>query len=303
MIILAFAILFVASIVKAKLFNHNKSYQVTLPGGIKTLILGDSHAQQGINPDYLEASVNISQSSEFLMYSYYKLAKILQSDNGIENVVLTYSYHSLSKYGSSGSSEMLKRYHMLLDEAFYRDFFIDEGVFFNFVIRYLADVYKIPFGVANDFAECLNFRKYRGTLNAPYIGSFISAGTSVVREAAELDKTIQNHYHKNHGIKDISAMKIAYLERISDLCGASGINLYLVNTPVHDSYYRKIPEKFIREVDSAAESLENATTHYINYSQLALPDSDFYDCQHLNQKGAVVLSKKLSADILTSSRS
>jgi len=58
------------------LINHVFFIDVSLiMENTKTLIIGDSHPQKSINPEYLSQAKNISQTGEPLILTYWKLKK------------------------------------------------------------------------------------------------------------------------------------------------------------------------------------------------------------------------------------
>ena len=93
---------------------------------IKTIFLGDSHGQNGINPDFYtaEKSANFSASGEGYHFSYIKLKGVLSKNNSLQKVVLTLSSHNLSKeidplwiYNSNNFQEKSATYYPFMTGA------------------------------------------------------------------------------------------------------------------------------------------------------------------------------------------
>lgn len=294
-IIAALAAIFALSaFAKTRLFESNASIDACIPGNPSTVIIGDSHARWGIDPSCIETSVNIAQETEFVMYSYYKLLKLLQSPNHIDKVILAYSYHTLAKRGDYAISELMKRYHLLLDAQFYRDLCKDEGAYTSVVLRYASDILGLPLGIANDIVEYTALKRDAGFNNLPYIGAYEARENSKIGKSTTANATIKRHFYVQEKKGDVSPMRNHYLRKLRQLCELHDIHLYLVNCPVHSSYYEKIPAKFIGETDKTGLFLENSLTTYINLSQMSLPDSCFYDYDHLNRQGAKIFSQHLN---------
>ena len=79
-------------------FNTRKIESYKFNKGINKLIAGDSRTQYSINDKLIENSKNISQNSEGLLYTYYKLKTLLGNNPQIDTVFLGVSYHTFSSY-------------------------------------------------------------------------------------------------------------------------------------------------------------------------------------------------------------
>lgn len=284
----------VAVLVKINLFASNTAHEITFPDNPRVILAGDSHGQVGFATEFINSSVNICQSSERSIFTYYKLKKILESKNNIETVILSYSYHSLAEIRIKGSNaEMLRRYHLIVDDKFYNELHEQGRTSSNLVLRYLADIKKIPIGIANDIVEYVELNRSTSPDRFSFLGGYIYDYTSIIGNESFVDRAILRHYYLEDEIKDFDISNIIYYQKISDFCMQHGVKLYLVNTPVHKAYYTKIPKKFTEKVDSLGHSLSNEKTTYVNLSQVALPDSCFGDYDHLNWYGSIIISKYL----------
>src|SRR6266513_3653769 len=65
---------------------------------VKTIIIGDSHIELGINDHLLPDCINISESGEAFMFSYAKLQALLKHHPQIKTVFIGCSFHNLSSY-------------------------------------------------------------------------------------------------------------------------------------------------------------------------------------------------------------
>ena len=58
---------------------------------------GDSHAQRGVNPNFINNSFNFAKGGESYVETYYKLKKIIEQDKiKINNIILEIDPHSFS---------------------------------------------------------------------------------------------------------------------------------------------------------------------------------------------------------------
>lgn len=302
---------------------------------VKTVILGDSHARHGLNPDKIDSSINISQDSQNIIFSYYVLKKLISSGNRYQNVVLAYSYHSIGKnYVVTDDNEMMRRYHLILDKEFYSAFKADQLITPGIISRYYYDFDMIPIGISNDIYD---LRQMQVAGIYPYIGDFEQNPKPRIAGLADFD--VINKFNKknsNHGslvlsnIRDYKQIKVLiqemsnkkylqqtldrhyfkgkigislitenYLELISKLCLQNGIQLYLVNIPVHSLYEREIPHNVIMSVDSLANMLESKyNAEYINLARYPLQDEYFFDYDHVTTPGANIISELINNAII-----
>lgn len=295
-LIIVVTIFLLFSAIKILLYSKNTAYKVVLNSNIHTLLVGDSHAIDGFNPKYISKSINIAQVKEPPMISYYKIKKLLIDSKSLDNIVLAFSYHSIHGYGSIPGPKMLTRYHLILDEEFYQNFLKNHIVSGPLLVRYLSDDHKIPFGVANDLVEYYLHKNAKTLYELPYIGSFYAANDHFIGNIKSLDAAINRHYFTHENVR-ISDMQIDYLHRIKYICRLNNVKLYLVNTPVHKDYFNRIPADTIDKVDELCFSLEDENTFYLNLTKFPMPDSCFYDYDHLNKSGSVILSKYLDVVI------
>jgi hypothetical protein len=304
----------VFTISKYLLITHNRALPVKLPKA-NTVILGDSHARHALNPEYLDNSISLSQDSQNIIYSYYVLIKLLESGNRFHNVFLAYSYHSAGEYYLDlESMEMMRRYHLILDEEFFSELTSTNKQTSAMQLKYYSDFYYFPLGISNDLYELLKMSECNPA-SYSYIGSFEqnlrakllpplvlsnSLNSSIQfkrqqnRNRNYLNDTLQRHYYNPEGSKQ-SPVFTCYLEKLANLCQINNIALYLINTPVHPEYKKRIPSPTVNSVDNTASALETKyPVVYLNYSDLRLDDTLFYDYDHLTTQGSIVFSKQLN---------
>lgn len=280
---------------KSHLRGDLASRPYALPKGTSTLIIGDSHARKNLDPAQFPHALNQAQSAEFTYYSHAKLRKLLEHNRGTDQVIITVSYHSLGEFPFYESAEMNRRYRNILNGRFYREKLLREVPDPGFLGPWLSQELSLPLGVLNDLAEAQ-------AQEAPYQGEFEPAQGSVIGKHKALREALRRHY-TFHGIPThISKLKAEYLKRIAMLCRGKGIRLIIVNTPVHPDYLRRVPKGHIRYTDTFARSLEEYGASYLNYSAMPLPDSLYYDYDHLNRVGAKVFSRILSSRLALGSR-
>lgn len=256
----------------------------------ETLIMGDSHAQVGIDENCFTNAINVSQSAETLVYTYYKLVKYLNANPQIENVILAVSHHSFSANDPSYIVEYMRRYRLLLDEKIIQHAFeykdIRDVGFPVFLTRTV-----FPIGFLFDLYEY--FQVSTRGVTPRWKGKQIYSRLAKIGNTEYLDAAISRHYYtKNKAQKDLSDIKRDYMEHIVSLCKQKSINLVIVTTPVHSSYFNLIPHKFLENFDKIIGTFKDDVKYVSGQEQnLLLKENYFQDYDHLNYKGAVVFSK------------
>jgi len=115
---------------------------------------------------------------------------------------------------------------------------------------------------------------------------------------ANLDKTIKRHYYaESDTLCHISQTAIQALDSLILLAQKKDSRLVLFVAPVHPQYQQAIPEPFKKQFRKTLAYCREKGIRILDYSQLSLPDSLFYDYDHLNEKGARIFTQKLTEDL------
>lgn len=289
---------------KSILSRKLKGDELKLQPYVKTLIVGDSHAEKSLDPALIAGSVNASLSGESYFYTYYKLKSILKQNPGVvKNVVLSCSYHNFSRKFSEDtifdkvkSSFLIGRYYQYLD---------DEGRKRLAGSRYLL-FYRLKYDYGLPLMEYTeldtpNIRlllhgKPPGARPAGFGGFSPMDATSLDQD--KIHKKARLYFYDNQsGYTGCSQLMVDYLDGIASLCASNGITLYLYNAPLHRSYRSQIPAAAYEKYDKIVRSLVNRYpgTVYFDVSNEELDDKLFEDGDHLNKAGAPFASLKLDA--------
>lgn len=278
------------------------------PQTAKTLILGDSHARTALNPEFIRASCSSAQKGEELEYSYYKLKQALNTTNSLENVILTVSYFNFNS-PVDNEAEMMKRYHRIMDESLYQAKAASGEYSAAIRFRHLID-HKLPdclpFGLLNSIIE---------TWAEPmFLGGYELRWGSTIGQRRALDGAIQRHYYQGNSLREISPLRTAYFAKIVKLCQEKRVRLWVINTPLHQDYRAELPREIvshyqkimaageqklimhngqeqIRQTGQDLPGKDQADFIYLDYSMLYLPDTFFFDYDHLNGEGASFFSQ------------
>ena len=274
------AIFLVLLLVILLVFVTNYIYQRNIKNsnylGIETVILGDSHTQNGLNDQMLPHCGNLSSSGESYFYSFIKLRKLLEINKGIKTVVLSYGEHNLS---------LQVEQKWLLDDENIKSKF---GTLFPFM-QWEDIVFLLESKSYNISPLLIKASVYYSIYSAerqllgkglPFIGGY-TPNTKCLQDS--------NLVSKNHEIDsyDIANFQLEYLDKIYRLCKAEDIQLVLVNTPVFKGQKEFLNlKKYVKE-----------DVTYLDFHQLDLDMTFFSDKNHLNPKGASYLTNLVKKEL------
>ncbi|MFA9189939.1 hypothetical protein AAGV28_01030 [Flavobacterium sp. FZUC8N2.13] len=252
---------------------------------INSLFIGDSHIQQTFNDNLIPQSLNCGIASESFYFSYFKLKYLLDENPSIKNVYLGLSFHSLSNYyerfisGDYSASVAPKYFFILPWKEQLRLIYWNKANFVSF----LREVLNIG------FYQVFNGQVY------PFIGGYLEQFSETFAVDSSMNKRLKFQYFNNGKLNSFSQFNIYYLNKIISLCKKQGVHLVMVNTPLHEYYYKKIPKKY---KDELFEIVAKNHLNYIDFSKLQLKDNCFTpDGDHVSTIGAVKTSKMIKVII------
>lgn len=120
-LLIILSLLATSYIVKIHVYRANAALGIDFKNNPKVLIVGDSRAANGLNPEHIMSSVNIAQGAEGVEFSYFKIMKAIESNSSIDTVLLAFSYHNL--YDNFIEKGIIQRYHLIVNDQYYYDHF------------------------------------------------------------------------------------------------------------------------------------------------------------------------------------
>jgi len=232
------------------------------------LIIGDSHPKRSINPSLLKNGQNISQSSEPYVITYWKLKAVINIIKP-DTVLIGFAPHNFSDfndlkfYDKKWSYEMFERSYLIQEFQFLPDTSIDYNSYYTFIFK--------------------RFCLFPRMKHMYYIGSYTSSIKSNITNA---NNTIKRHYYFNNDTSSVSQLSINYLDSIINLCLSNDVVPILINTPVHNTYYTKIPKNIQGQYIIEMNKWNNKGIKVINNNPTLYPDTYFFNSDHLNNIGS-----------------
>jgi hypothetical protein len=254
-----------------------------------SIFVGDSHIVNAIDESTLQGCVNIGKRAEPNYFSYYRLRKVLESNDAIKNVYLGFSYHSVASYYDrfivgENSPEISSQYFLIMPN--------EEKV--NLIMKnkdnlfsYLQLVWR--YGFQDLAAGRPSFKKAKRLLKKN--SAFASMKGTFASKKVMLQR-ITNLFYNGQELCGFSEDNITYLNKIIALCDEHGVALSLINTPLHPYYRSQVPEKFVmkyNEVVNASKVRVLDLNGFFTSDKYFKPDGD-----HMNGAGAVLFSEYLN---------
>ncbi len=269
------------------LLNLYSFFNPKLPKKINTLVIGDSHAMHGIDPNIISNfSANVSCSGEPLWASFWKLRQIFKHTE-VDTVIISVGFHTFSTYmelkfnDEYWCNEMLKRY-ALLGGLELHEFEVNYTALFNVIFKSY---------ILNPNVFLNYFRTEDKT--APWIDNFKGLNVVFDGDTTSINRTINRHYYFNGDQQKFSLKSKKYLSKISELCDDYNKILILAFTPVSYDYYVNVP-KDIKQKTTSLLNNSNLNFKYFSLSPNTYADSLMYDPDHMNVIGSASYTQSLA---------
>lgn len=258
---------------------------------VEILVLGSSHSNFGINPQYFGyESFNLSNTSQDLYYDYSLLLKYLPVCKNIKIVILPVSYFTLFNRGlNSGIESWRTDYY-----SFYLKIPNPANSFFNLTQYSALFLWDGPINIIKNFKQrSININEY-GYQHSDVLESntnnIISNATG--KKRVKLHQNIMDEKYINGNV-DI-------IDKIVKECISRKIKIVFITTPVYKTYSDNISKKYY---DIMIDTIKKITTKYSANSYNYFYDerfcgSDFIDNDHLNDAGATKFSIILKNEVI-----
>ena len=266
-------------------YNYTKNNEpFYLNSETKIIAIGDSHITAAINPSLFLNLENVSVPGEPYIASYFKLKKLLSENRNVRKIILGYSYSNISGYN---------------DYKFYDDrWSIDQFDKYSNIVPFYNFLGKLNIDYKSYIqANMRNLLFQPKEKNLRFIGNYIPH----IGELSDSTKSsIRKHYFNDENeMFPLSVISINALDSIANYCAKSKVELILLGAPLHINYRANVPSHFNAAFKNLSKRVElnYNNTSILDYSDLALPDSLFYDYDHLNKEGGDFFSQLLFEDL------
>jgi len=255
----------------------------------EVLVLGNSHAFYGINPDYFDLKTyNFSQISQSLYFDELLLEKHIRKFPNLKCVILTVDYFSLSQVDNSSEDTWRKYYYQQ---------YLDLKV--PIISRFDPKSYSLT--LTRNFETNVNliqnFSRDKTLVEGNSKGWAKKIGVSA--EFNNYNTAVDVVSKNEDGLSDFK-VNLHRLNRMIKLCLQHDVKVLMVTMPVTSHYADLVNQKKFAKLSFECENLasKNDNVIYLNlFQNPAFNNNDFHDTDHLNEEGATKCSKILNQTV------
>lgn len=256
-------------------FQLQNEYILESGSEIETLIIGSSHTEFGINPEYLEsAAFNLSNVSQTVDVDFKLLKHYQKFLPNLKTVIIRLSYATLyERLNDSKEAWRMKDYtiYQHLDS---------EGIAFNSEI--LSVSLSLNINRIYDY--------YILKLDEVKSNS-LGWGTEAVSSKSKNLDTTGEIVVKKHTIENLEYFEANQdsFNAIVDFAKENSIEIIVITLPAYESYFKNMEENQIENTIHFGKNLAKTypNVRYLNFLEdKRFNKSDFYDADHLNEIGA-----------------
>lgn len=272
-------------------YKLKRNYLDNYSDSIEVLFLGSSEIHTGLNPEYTsKRSFNAAHPAQTMDYCYALLDKYKNDWGRLEYIVLEISYPMLyMKMEDSNEAWRVKNYNIYygihLSTKLKSNTEILNGRLFDHIVRLFKNYVK---GIDEIFCSDLGW----------YISSDIESPEFLCQHgkiAAE-DHTISPEYQRFYEMRSA-------LDSIIEFSQKNECQIVMCTPPVYKAYSENVNKS---QMDSILSTMAEIIEKHSNCSYINLMDSkifkdqDFFNSNHLNDKGAKKLTQIIDSLITMS---
>ena len=275
-------------------YSYKSDYVKTHADEIECLLLGNSHIEEGLNPDSMGTGVfNMAISGRYLPYDVELARMHVPRLHHLQVLVVPYDYYAFYLGRNEGTDEK------------------------NRIREELTPTIK-----------CMNY-KYMGirTDGWWWWSEFLNSNEDFMSRFFKSDKELtgcdslgymalkpsnKKENWKQKGLPDrINLAKVKdekqfkaleeEFESFAEITQAAHVRLVLLSTPMYETYRGMMSAEIMDEMSAFVKALQEKYPHveYYDYtSDSRFVDDDFHDASHLSEAGAAKFSKIVKTEIL-----
>lgn len=264
-------------------FNRKADYLHANKGSAEMLVLGSSHNQNAINPEFLQLkTINLANASQDIQVDSALFFKYVPEMKSLKAVILELDYFTLEEKNDKENFRLpwYKRFFgiELYPISFYNriSVYASSPSFFNKLLIDAVNPKKIKYKI-NEYGFIIN--DFPGVMKDENFDSLALAKTAAVRLK---DK------HSAISLYNLDFNK-SKLNSMIRYCLEKNIRIILLSSPMYTTYINnEVAEKNLRK-NGYTDSLLKASpaVHYFNYeNDPRFSVRDFKNDDHLNSDGA-----------------
>lgn len=245
---------------------------------IQLLIVGNSHANDGISPQEFEVfAYNVAFGSQSIYFDKRITLKYLDQLTSLRFVLVSVDFSSLYRLHRSGRDQF---YHYYYDIDFQDQSFLLEDIsyfFFGFTPKNaLQNIFKSP-----------------SVLNRGWQGHPIERSERLSKEAI---KARASHFNDEVAANaELRSQILSDLEDFLEKLIVAGVQPVIITNPIHKDLYKLLDEDVLRQNHLDCQYLSTKyQVPYRSYHLEPFDDSEYFNADHLNEVGAKRYSMMLN---------
>lgn len=272
-------------------YNYKKGYVEKNADGIRTLILGHSHAEMGIDPEYLgDSTFNFALSGRLHYYDAVLAERYIPRMKNLKCVIwpLGYNFQFLSYYyycthSSQTGSNFSSSYQCMYE-------------------KYMHITYNHSFPFEY-WSEIINSRMDYGNrlLRNSFKTRMQQEPTGFDRQKPAAKSGSWKHDHLptvvDYNSPETPLAKqegIDNMKRIARVCRDNGVRLLVITLPCYQTYLDQVTQRGLQDMQACVDSMKAVypELEYRNYlTDKRFVDEDFFNSSHLTDVGAQKLTE------------
>jgi hypothetical protein len=256
---------------------------------IEVLILGTSHALNGLNPRFFsQKTFNLANASQSIYYDKALLDLYIDKLPKLKTVILSVSYFSFW-YQLESSPEDWRKYF------YYQYLNIPNQSINNLEFKAWSSIVLYSPKKTLDIA----LQNFKVEENKLYYQGWNGTDTAIAEISMSDTKKRIDFHHVLMAEKNI-VQNIQYINEIITKLRKKNIDIIIIRMPVYKTYYKQMLPKYSHINDSIIKTLTSQyKVFYYNYSQNHhFNRTDFHDSDHLSFIGAEKFSKVVDSLII-----
>jgi len=259
---------------------------------IEILILGSSHSLMGINPYFFELNTyNLASVSQTLEYDALLFNRYEKDLTKLKYLIIPISYFTLFQRLQTTLDEWQNRNNNIINH--YQVYHFNKG--FQFISH--SQAYGNFKKLFNSFLGKNNKSNYTNLGFEKHSGSRFRNIEEIIESGQQTAKS-----HSSYNNLDLYKHSIEILETMIEYSINKDVKVILVEIPTHKEYFKHLDDKYNIKTKECIKYLTskyfNSVIHLPYESSIDFLIDDFYDSDHLNEKGAKKLSKKINGYLM-----
>ena len=268
-----------------KLICVNREQSLKFPNNENIVFLGNSHVAYAVSDFIVKNSINFARVAETTEFIYCKTKLLKQYNPQLDTIVIGYDnvicFQSAdSAFDSSHNSPYFYDVHNIRDinsilkKSSYKHIESYISHPFSWIKLYLIkEAYLKPNVNAKDLRN---------------LGGYAYVDKTILNE---IDINKSRNVDLKRGNKSFDTLSIYFLDETIKFCQENGITVIFLCPPQHNkcrldnTYYKDYYQK------------KYSNIKFYDFKDMHLPDSCFFDINHLNYSGAKVFSEYLEKEV------